>query len=476
MPRLKVPEKWDHECDILVVGGGTAGMPAALAAAKAGNKVTILEMMQICGGSGNIIAAGASFAGTELQKELGIPDSPEQYYKDGVGPNGGGDPDIWRVIADNQLDTWEWFKSMDLYPDNDPESGPIINNPGHTYKRLHRYSSGRRVEQRIEEEVRKAGVEILFEHRALRLYSDPVTDRVFGAQVKTKETVKNFKARKAVILTSGSFSRNPDMVYEYGSKFVDESVLPIAAPGHLGDGLRMAMELGAKTNHIGDAAVGSLIYDVNSKNDRVIFFVHWGGGIIVNWNGKRFTDESCRDGFYGQVAAEFLDQPRKTAWIIYDDEIRKAVPPHDTKGLKEFKADTLEELCSITGITSVDNLRNDIEKYNEDVESEGYDTVWGRKHFCWNVGTLVPIKMTGPFYAINGGCTTSSFKGGMKVDSRGRMLNQFDEPIPGLYAAGEIIGGLFSRGMYLGGTNWQGFMTLGRVTGMWASQEQAWDK
>ncbi|MDR1572919.1 MAG: FAD-dependent oxidoreductase [Clostridiales Family XIII bacterium] len=476
MSRLKVPETWDHTCDILVVGAGTAGMPAALAAAKAGNKVTVLELTKITGGSGNIIAAGGSFAGTEVQKELGIPDSPEQYYQDGIGPNGGGDPDIWRTIADNQLDTWEWFKSMGLYPDDDPETGPIINNPGHTYKRLHRYGNGYKVMQRIEEEIRKAGAEILFEHRAKRLIADPLTDRVYGAQVETKDGYKNFKARKAVILTSGSFSRNQEMVYEYNSKFVDDTVMPLAAPGHLGDGLKMAMELGAKTNHIGDAVVGSLVYDVHSKNDRVIFFVHWGGAIIVNWNGQRFTDESCRDGFYGQVAAEFLDQPGKTAWIIYDEEIRKAVPEHDRKNIKEFKADTLEELCKITGIKSVANIRNALEKYNEDIESEGYDTVWGRKHFCWNVGTLVTINMDGPFYAVNGGCTTSSFKGGMKVNSKGQMQNQFGESIPGLYAAGEIIGGLFSRGMYLGSTNWQGFMTLGRVTGMFAAQNIPWDK
>jgi fumarate reductase flavoprotein subunit len=266
------------------------------------------------------------------------------------------------------------------------------------------------------------------------------------------------------------------MVYEYGSKFVD--CVQTAAPGHLGDGLKMAMELGGRTSHIGDAAVGSLAVDVNTGADRATFAAHE-GGIYVNVNGKRFTAENAPDGFYGQVSEHFLDQPGKVAWVVYGDNVRDMWIDHfsreDIEKHHEYKADTIEELAKQAGIDPK-GLAETVERYNSDIESEGYDTEFGRKHLVFIHGDLRSIPDKGPYYAVKVECCTSSFKGGMKTNTRFQMLNEFDEIIPGLYSAGEINGGLWSRGLYMGGVNFGGYLTFGRVVGMYASQEQSWDK
>jgi len=465
MAKLTAPKNWDYTTDVLVVGAGSAGMPAAIAVAKAGSKVTILELTKMAGGSGNLIMAGGSFPGTDWQKKLGIEDSAEVFYKDGV-ENGKGDPDIWRVLADNHLDTYRWFEEMGVYPVMDE----LMAAPGHTINRLHRYV-GAEVEAVIEKNVRAMGIEILYQHRALRLIVDPATDRVIGARVQTPEGIKYFKARKGVILANGSFGRNKEMLKEYGSRFVD--CIPLMAPGHLGDGLKMAFELGAQTSHIGDAVVASLAACTTTHADRCMWAAMHGGGIIVNVNGERFVDESAPGGFYGQVTDAALDQPGKIFWIIYDQKGREIVGDNEMSRHKEFKADTLEELAKIVGVNAK-GLVKTVEKFHDDIDSEGYDTVIGRKHLVGIHGEL--RRLEAPFYCVIAQTSITSFKGGLKVNSRCQCVNVYGEVIPGLYGAGELIGGLFSAGCYLAGVNWSGSMTFGRVAGMNAANEQPWDK
>ncbi len=465
MARVEVPKKWDYTTDVLIVGAGTAGLPAGAVAAEAGAKTTILELTTICGGSGNVIMVGASFGGTDIQKKQGIEDSPALRYKDGVEV-AHGDPDLWRVYTDHELDTYNWFKEMGVYPTTEE----LLALPGHSAPRLHRYV-GAPVMKTIEKYTRDKGAEILLEHRATRLIADPKTDRILGAKVQVKgKTVQNFKARKAVILTSGSFGRNKEMVKEYGSRYAD--CIPLMAPGHLGDGLKMAFELGAATSHIGDSVVASLSACTTTHADRALIAV-WKGAIMVNVNGQRFYDECCPKGYYGLVTDAGIDQPGKVYWTVYDDKIRKDTGVNEMVKHKEFKADTLEDLAKAAGINPKGFLAT-VEKYNGDIDSEGYDTVFGRKHLSFIHGDPLKIEKP-PFYAIKGETSITSFKGGLKINTRTQVVNVFGEVIPGLYAAGEVTGGLFGEGIYLGGTNWPGAMTFGRIAARNAAVETPWD-
>ena len=113
MVKIPIPEKWDYEADVIVVGAGTAGFPAAIVASDAGAEVVILEILPRLAPSLPLINVGPAFAGTDVQKEQGIEDSPEEYYKDGV-ELAKGNAELWRVFTDNQLETYYWCQEIGM--------------------------------------------------------------------------------------------------------------------------------------------------------------------------------------------------------------------------------------------------------------------------------------------------------------------------------------------------------------------------
>ena len=169
-----------------------------------------------------------------------------------------------------------------------------------------------------------------------------------------------------------------------------------------------------------------------------------------------------------------MNQPDGIYWIVYDsDKRKKPLPAIMCAKQKEFKADTLEGLAKEAGIDPKGFVET-VNKYNSDIESEGYDTVFGRKALVSIHGKPAPLK-TPPFYAVKCSTSITSFKGGLKINSRCQVVNQYDEVIPGLYACGEVAGGLFGKGVYLGSTNWPSAMTFGRVAARNAAAEKPWD-
>jgi flavocytochrome c len=462
MNPVEVPKKWDYEADIVIVGAGTAGLPAAIEATDAGAKVVVLEILPLCAPSLGLINVGPAFAGTDVQKELGIEDSPEQYYKDGV-ELGKGDPEIWRAFADNQLETYYWCQKIGMNFGKD-----LLAPPAH--RRIRGiWKKGAEMVRTLEKTAKEKGVDIKFSHRATRLITDPMTGRVIGVKVKVKDKEEqNFKAKKAVIIATGSFGRNREMVEEYGPYFVDW--LPTMCHGHLGDGLKMALDVGAATRDLGRAVSGSFAVDIESKSG-IMDFVGYSGGIFVNINGKRFADESCRVRFYGQLTEEGMKQPEHIWFGIIDDKINKTSLLHNMMHkAKPVVCNTLEELAKQLGIDPA-GLKQTVDKYNKDIETQGYDSVFDRRTRQSIEG--VPVKIdTPPFYGYRCTGATSSFKGGVKINGKAQVVNHYGEVIPHLYAAGEATGGLWGHdGTYLPNTMVSASMTYGRIAAKNAVKE-----
>jgi fumarate reductase flavoprotein subunit len=454
MNPIEIPKKWDYEADIVVVGAGTAGLPAAIEAADAGAKVVVLEILPLCAPSLGLINVGPAFAGTDVQKEAGINDSPEEYYKDGV-ELAKGDPETWRAFADNQLETYYWCQKIGMNIGKN-----LFAPPAHRIKRGF-WKKGAEMVRTLEKTAKEKGVDIKFSHRATRLITDPMTDRVIGVKVKVKDKEEqNFKAKKAVIIATGGFGRNREMVAEYGPNFLDW--LPTMAHGHLGDGLKMALDVGAATKDLGHTVCGSFAVDVESKTG-VMDFVGMGGGIYVNINGKRFADESLRVKFYGLVNEEGMRQPGHIWFAIMDDRMKSTtLRAHMLHKAKPVQGDTLEELAKKLSIDPV-GLKQTVDKYNKDIETLGYDSEFDRRTLEGIEG--VPLKIdTPPFYGYKCTGATSSFKGGIKINAKAQVVNHYGEVIPSLYAAGEATGGLWGHdGTYLPNTMVSAGMTFGRI-------------
>lgn len=469
---METVEKWDYDADVVVLGAGTAGLPAAITARELGCKVVLLEALTSCGGSLNMISGAVAFAGTDEQKAAGIDDSPELLYRDMVNI-AGAVPELARAYADNQLEAYKILKEEGVrWPG-------LVRLPGHSRIRAFGWIKGHgpKLVKAFENRARRSGVEILFGHRATRLIVHRLTGRVIGVKVDANGEIKNFKAKKAVIIATGGFGRNKEMIAEYAPHMVN--CIPMMPGSHVGDGHKMAMALGAATKDIGIAVAPSWPVCVETHSPCIWALDH--GGIMVNVYGKRFHNESSMEGYYGPMTGAGMQQPGGVYWVVFDEKIlrdigREEDSPYvcedhvkDVKRCKLYIADTIEELAWKAGIDQ-QGLKETIDKYNHDIETVGYDTVFGRKHQFGPWRPLVKID-TPPFYAVK--CVTSmtSMKGGLRINAKAQVLNWFNEPIPGLYAAGEVTGGLQGSNTYLLATMVPLSMTLGIIAGKNAAKE-----
>jgi len=461
----ELPKKWDHEADVVIVGAGAAGLPAAIAVCSAGFKATVLESRRVCGGSLRMAAGATAFAGTEEEREAGVEDSPDLIYKDLVEVCGA-DPDIARAFADTQLDAYKILKEEGVkFPG-------LCFAPGHSVKRGLGWLEGglaMKLVKALEGRARKEGAEILTAHRAGRLITDQRTGRVIGLNATAGKETKNFKAKKAVIIASGGFGQNKEIIGEYAPGMVN--AVPVMPPSLLGDGLKMGLAVGAATKDIGIAVAPS--WPVCADTHQNALWAINAGGIVVNVNGKRFHDESCRESFYGPITGAGMKQPGSVYWIIFPEKLKldvgKSSKAHlDTlEKCKQYKANSAEELARSAGIDAK-GLKETIDKYNRDIDTKGYDTVFGREHQYGNVGDLV--KIVPPIVAVK--CVTSltSMKGGLKINGRCQVINQYGEVIPGLYAAGEVAGGLHTK-TYLLAIMTSAAMTQGLIAARNAIEE-----
>lgn len=408
------------ETDIIVIGAGTAGLAAAVRAKEVAPnvQVTVLEAMP---------SYGSSLL-TKPYFHLGFPD--EEWYQEAV--KAGGDPELWRIYCDRGRWLYEWLKEKGIRPVDDEKWEAL--------KRKHEFS-GRQLLETLARIAKEKGVEILFNHKATRLIAQPETKRVIGVKVQTKEGERMFKAIRAVIIATGGFSRNEMLVKEFGPWWI--GCIPISPISHQGDGLLMALDIGAATKYIHGAVVPSRVVCVDNKQ---ITHMDTAGAIAVDPRGRRFVDES--DPFYGTMTKKCLETiPEKYFYIVFDEKIRQDAKLEYEKPVI-YRGNTIEELAEKAGIDPR-GLRETIEKYNHDLETVGYDTVFGRKCIWQGHDPRPPPKIdTPPFYAIKVTGSFTSFKAGLKINSKAQVLTWFNEVIPSLYAAGEVTGGLFYKGYY----------------------------
>jgi flavocytochrome c len=474
-----IPQKWDKTADVVVVGGGGAGLFAALSAAESGANVLLLEKAPnlmlstsaICGG-------GVSAAETKVERDYNLTDSKklfmEELIKAGDSKN---DPEILDVFVENAAYTVDWFydKGVKFFP---------RGYPGFSVNRQHSNmsSSGREYIEVLTKELEKNNVPILFETPATRLFVHPETGEVAGVEASQGDSKITVKARKAVILTTGGYAGSYVTIDRFLIPF--KGALTCASPTGTGDGFLMANKIGATVTHMGYGAVYAYGLPTDPKRRRGVVSRAYEmaavyGAIIVNKNGKRFVrEETSPTG----VALKLVEQPEQTLYVVGDKPMMDAWLQTKMPGVigwthnmvnkeaveqKVFisSADSLDALASKTGMNA-ENLKKTVSLHNGYVDA-GVDPEFARAK-----ANLRKKIETPPFYALSGRPIALASTGGLKIDKNMRVLDPYLVPIPRLYAAGEIIGGLHGQ-QYLGGCGFGSALTFGRLAGAAAAKEKS---
>jgi len=446
--------KFDMKADVVVVGAGGGGLAAAVEAATLGSKVILIEKTKLMGGASILCGGQLAFAGTDLQAAKGVKDSNELFYKDllKVG-NNVNDLNQVKAYLDNQLDTYEWLKKAGVKFYN------VSAMSGMSVPRSHQVKPPEVI--KILTDLAKAkGVNIIMGCAAKRLISDCGTGKVRGIIAEKDGKEIKIGASKGVILTSGGFARNKDLLAKFVPPMAKSKA--ITGLGNFGDGLKMAWSSGADIKDMPYIKATFGQHPTSPGNsDRLLIFYQ--GAIIVNKEGKRYVKESISYKLLGDAVFE---QTGSVGYAIYDKAIRDdemknglhRVANIEKKGLV-YEGATLDELAKKAGLPAA-ALKETVDRYNNDVKT-GKDKQFGRDTLVAGYGKPVEIKNS-PFYAYP--CTGAILGtyGGILIDKNARVLDVYGKPIKGLYAAGEIAGGLHGAA-YMTGTAFGKALIFGRI-------------
>ncbi len=445
--------------DVVVVGTGGAGFTAAISAANKGKSVLLMEKLGIYGGSTSLSGGEMAVPGNWIQVQEGIEDSPELMAEDMlVGGDNIGDPDLVATICNNVYDAAQWltFEGGVAWEHNQLFFG------GHSVKRsiIPKGHKGNAMTTKLTERAQGiANLTLVDNTKATELV---VTDgAVTGIKAENTVTGDTYEfACKAVVLASGGFGSNVEMREQanpdFGAQFNSTDSV-----GAQGDGLTMASAIGAElidmdliqTYPICDVDTGALIYlDDMRLDERTIMF---------NKEGERFVEELDRRDVLSNA---ILAQTDERAYEIWDqaaaDETGVVDIHHDeyenltSRGLC-VTADTIEEACEPFGIDA-EALKATIERWNGFVDA-GADEDFNYR------GEMRKIE-TPPYYIVVYKPAVHYTMGGLHINTDAQVLDTAGNPIPGLYAAGEVAGHKMGTNR-LGSTSMSDIYTFGRIAG-----------
>jgi tricarballylate dehydrogenase len=482
------------ESDVLVVGKGNAALCAALAAHDEGARVTVLEAATEDESGGNSHFAGGvmrfAFESvddlkrvTELtDEEIATSDfgtnSRDEYFDDLFRLTSfRTDPELSELLVTRSLDVMAWLRGKGVrFVPNYGRQSALVDGKRKFFGRLPIEVSGggAGLVQALDRAVAKTGITVHYATRAVSLVYDG--ERIGGVRAKHDGKLATFPAR-TVVLACGGFEANPEWRTRYlgpgwelakvrGSRF------------NVGDGLRMALDIGAApygnwsgchatgwdryAPEFGDRAVG----DQFQKHSYIF-------GLLINADGKRFVDEGWdfHSFTYAKYGGEVLKQPGQFAWQVFDAKVKSLLrPEYRMKQMTKVTADSLEALAPQLEGVDPNAFLTTVRAYNDAVMTEVpfQHTVKDGK----GTRDLSPAKSnwaqrldTPPFDAYATTCGITFTFGGVRIDpTSGQVVDVIQQPIPGLYAAGEMVGGLFYFN-YPSGTGLVSGAVFGRLAG-----------
>jgi fumarate reductase flavoprotein subunit len=440
------PRDLPTRCDVLVLGAGIAGHCAALAAAEAVADVLFLEKAAQPGGSSAMAGGIFLFTGTDLQKAAGEADSLQALRQDLLEAGGHrNNPELVDLFVQNQLATYEFLRDHGVKFQLAPSKPPAPARSHHT-------GTGRSTTALHEAALGNPRIRFFANAAGARLCRSPETGRVDGAVVTHNGREIKIDVSRAVVLASGGFSRSSKLLQAYAPELVD--AVKHGGIANTGDGLIMATALGAGHADLGyvSGSFGGAIRNypnVVHNDDEIppLLFAFNSGAIIVNKNGVRFANEAQS---YKVLSGICMTQPDGLGFQIFDEKVMGgSLAGTSVNNFKEALADgyiqtagSIGELAKLMGIDPT-ALEATIARYNKDAVS-GLDSQFGRRAAS---GALMRIDAPPYYIAATGNVITSTY-GGLTANADMAVLDLFGEPIVGLFAAGELVGG-FHGASYL---------------------------
>jgi tricarballylate dehydrogenase len=480
--------------DVIVVGGGNAAFCAALAARDQGASVLVLECApeDEAGGNSRFTAGAIRFAYgglKDLQKvmpDLSQPEiettdfgtyTREQFYDDmSRVTQYRCEPMLTEILVEGSLPAMEWMRAKGI------RFVPIYGRQAFKIEGRFKFWGGLTVESwgggpglvdGLTASAKRQGIDILYETRATALLSDGI--KVSGVRVRRRDGVAELPAR-AVVLACGGFESNA----EWRTRYLGPGWELAKVRGtrfNNGDGIRMALELGASPagNWSGCHAVG---WERNAPEfgDLAVgdqFQKHsYPFGILVNARGERFVDEGAdfRNYTYAKYGRAILEQPGQFAWQVFDAKVKHLLrDEYRIRQVTKVTADTLEELASKLEDVDAEGFLRTARAFNEAVRAEvpfnpnvkdgrSAEGVSPRKSNWANPLDTPPYEA----YAVTCGITFTF--GGLRVTEAAQVVDTDGRPMQGLYAAGELVGGLFYFN-YPGGTGLMSGAVFGKLAG-----------
>ena len=488
------------DTDVVIIGAGGAGMTAALTASDAGKSMLVLESQPAVGGNsvkstGGMNAAKTVYqdantfdesAGVEktLKAAEGYADNeaitalaatvkeqweawqanPEGYFDSTelfaldtlIGGKGLNDPELVNTLVNNSAAAIEYLDSIGIHLNNVAAFG------GASVKRIHRpvneegktVSVGAYTVPLLEAACQsRDNLALLTDVTAEKLLTNE-TGAVIGVEAKGKNGNKVTVNAKAVILATGGFGANLDMVVQYKPDLA--GFMTTNAAGIQGQGILMATEIGAATVDMEQIQIHPTVQADTAS--LITEGLRGDGAILVNANGERFIDEV---GTRDVVSAAEIAQPDSFSWLVVDQKMVDAssvIQGYISRGLM-LQGDTCEALAAELGIPA-DTFAATMDKWNSYV-AEKNDPDFGRTSFAQPLDTA-------PFYAVKVTAGIHHTMGGLKIDTQTHVLNTEGQIIPGLFAAGEVTGGVHG-GNRLGGNAVADCVLFGRIAGQTAA-------
>lgn len=447
-----VPAIAADKADVIVVGAGGAGLSAAVTAHDLGKKVIVLEKMAYLGGNTNRAAGGLNAAESKPQAKMGIKDSIESHYKDTM--KGGkylNNPDLVHTLTDNAA------YSVDFINGLGGDLTDVGMMAGASQKRSHRPTGGGFVGANVVKTLAQASKDRNIDVRTMAKVDSLIVKDGKVVGVKYTKGKKQFEVlAPAVVIAAGGFSANQDMVVKLNPKL--KGFATTNHTGATGDGIVMGEKIGAATVDMKQIQTHPTV--VPGKGEMITEAVRGNGAILVNKDGKRFINElQTRD----VVSAAELAQKDKVGYLLFDNDVRKSLKAIETyiKGGMVTEGKDVHELAQKLGIDE-NNLKATLDKYAQE-QKAGKDTEFGRAD--------MPRPLTeAPYYAVQVTPAVHHTMGGLRINSQAQVLDHKGNVIPGLFAAGEVTGGVHGANR-LGGNAMADIVTFGRIAGRNAAEQ-----